>query len=63
MLEPSLGVHLNHHSLYSKLPPSRPSHHGFRNLDPLLIRKRDREREGFPWPHGQITRESLPRTG
>jgi len=62
MIEPSLGVHLNQHSLYSNLPPSRPSHHGFRNLDPLLIRKRDREREGFPWSHRQITRESSPGT-
>ena len=32
MFEPSLGVRLNHHSLYGKLPPSRPPNDGFRDL-------------------------------
>ena len=29
----------------------------------LLIRQGDGQREGFPWTHGQITRESSPGTG
>jgi hypothetical protein len=29
----------------------------------LLIRERDREREGFPWSHGQIAGESPAGTG
>jgi hypothetical protein len=28
----------------------------------LLIRERDGQREGFPWTHGKITRESPPGT-
>jgi hypothetical protein len=33
MLEPSLGVPLNHNILYRKLLPSRPQHDRFRDLD------------------------------
>ena len=50
-----MNVWLDHHILHGKLLPSRPPDHGFRNLDPFLIRQRDREREGLPWSHGQIT--------
>ena len=48
MLNPAMGVRLHEKMLHRKLLPSRPSHHCFRNLNTLLIRKRDRERERFP---------------
>ena len=39
---------------------SRPSNHRFRDLNAWLIRKRDRERKGFPRSHRQISGESPP---
>ena len=58
MLKSGLGVSLNCNILNSELLSSRPPHHGFMDLDALFIRKCDGQREGFSWPHGQITRES-----
>jgi hypothetical protein len=48
-------VLLNQNILRCELLPSRPAHHRFRDLDVLLIRQRDRQRERFPWSHGEIT--------
>ena len=44
-----MGVGLDHDILHGKILPSRPLDHGFRDFYPLLIRERDRKREGFPW--------------
>ncbi len=38
-----------------KLLPPRPPDHGFRDLAVLLIRQGDRQQEGFPWLHCQVT--------
>ena len=43
--------------------PSQPSHLRFRDLNALLIRKRNRQRKSFPWSHRQITRKSPDGTG
>ena len=43
------------------LLPSRPSHHRVRNTDTLLIWEPDSAREGFPYSHGQITRDVASR--
>ena len=43
--------------------PAQPSHLRFRDLNALLIRKRNRQRKGFPWSHRQITRKSPAGTG
>ena len=51
-------VRLEQDILYRKLLPSRPSHHRFRDLDALLFRERDGQREGFSWTHGKISRNS-----
>ena len=48
---------------HRKSLPSRPSHLRFRDLNALLIRKRNRQRKGFPWSHRQITRKSPAGTG
>ena len=58
MLEPGASAWIDCKILHLKLLSSRPPHHGFRNLDPLLIRQRDGQREGSSWPHGQIIGES-----
>jgi hypothetical protein len=63
MLKTRMGMTLDQEILYRKFLPSRPPDHGFRDLDPLLIRECDGEREGFPWSHRQIPRETPPRTG
>src|SRR6266850_753952 len=63
MLEPGVCMRLYCKILYRKLLPSGPSHDRFRDLDPLLIRKRDGQREDFPWTHGQMTGESPAGTG
>ena len=55
MLKPHMVVLLNQNILHGELLPSRPAHHRFRDLDALLIRQRDRQRERFPWSHGEIT--------
>jgi len=58
MLESGASVRLDCKVLYRELLPSRPSHHRFKHFNPLFIRERDGQREGFPWLHGQIPRES-----
>jgi hypothetical protein len=60
------GTHLSIYFRYiSHRKPlvSRPSHLRFRDLNALLIRKRNRQRKGFPWSHRQITRKSPAGTG
>jgi hypothetical protein len=57
MLKPHMVVLLNQNILHGELLSPRPSHHGFMHDDPLLIRERDSQREGFPWAHRQITGE------
>ncbi len=49
MLKPHMVVLLNQNILHGELLPSRPAHHRFRDLDALLIRQRNRQRERFPW--------------
>ena len=56
-------MRLNCKILYRKLLPSRPSHDRFRDLDALLIRECDGEREGFPCSHGQIAGKRPAGTG
>jgi hypothetical protein len=58
MLQPSVRVRLNRDILHRKLLSPRPPHHRFRHFDTLFIRERDREREDFPWSHGQVTGKS-----
>ena len=63
MLKPHMVVLLNQKILHGELLSPRPPHDGFRYDDPLLIRERDSQREGFPWSHRQITGESPAGTG
>ena len=53
-----MSAWLHHYILQRKLLPLRLPHYGFRDLDPLLTRQSDDERERFPWSHRQITRGS-----
>ena len=50
-----MSAWLDHHILHRKLLASRPPHDRLRHFDALLIWKGDRERGGFPRPHGQVT--------
>ena len=58
MLQASKRVRLNCHILRRKLLPFRRPHHSIRDLEALLFRRGDRERERLSWLHGQVTRES-----
>jgi hypothetical protein len=55
MLKPGFGMWLDRDILNRELLPSRPPHNGFRDLDVLLIRKCNGERERFPLSHGQVS--------
>jgi hypothetical protein len=63
MLEPSLSVRLYQHILRGKLLPPRPPNNRLGDQNVLFGGERGRERMGFPWAHGQITRESPAGTG
>ena len=63
MLKPRMGVSLDRHILHRKLLPPRPPDHGFRDLDALLIQKRDGQQDGISWSHEQIARETPAGTG
>src|SRR5713101_4078089 len=63
MLEPGASVWLDCKILHRKLLAPRPPDYGFGDLDALLIRECDGERDGFPWSHRQIPRESPAGTG
>lgn len=58
MPKPRMGMWFNRHILHRKLLPSRPPHNCLRYFYVQFIRKRDGQREGFAWSHGQITGES-----
>ena len=62
MLETGLCAWPNRTIFDRKLLPHRPADNGFMHCDPILIRKRDGQRKGFPWSQKQITRESSPST-
>jgi hypothetical protein len=49
--------------LYRELLPSRPPHDRFGDLDTLLIRQRNGQRQRFPWSHRQIPGKSPAGTG
>jgi hypothetical protein len=51
MLKPRMGMSLDYNILNRKILSFRPLDHGFKDFYPLLIRERDRKREGFPWSH------------
>ena len=59
MLKPHMVVLFNQNILHGELLSPRPPHHRFRHCDPLFIRQRDSQREGFPWPHAINTHEGV----
>ena len=58
MLKPHMVVLLNQNILHGELLSPRPPHDGFRYFYSLIIGQSDGQREGFPWSHGQVSRES-----
>ena len=53
-------VLLNQKILHGELLSPRPPHDGFRYDDPLLIRERDSQREGFPGRIGRSPESRQP---
>lgn len=63
MLEPSLGVPLNHNILYRKLLPSRPPHDRFRNLDAWMEDYNQQRPHQGRWCYGKTPMHTFVDSG